>query len=97
MGLAPENPSTTDGTYYSKPSTGIPVSDLSAEIINALGGVVAVSNKNYLDNAWFTINQRGLPNVASMPSNTYISDRWFTGTDDEVDNRRSLLIDDNGI
>ena len=39
--------------------------------------VQAISNPNLLDNAWFTVNQRGLSSYPHTSGKQYTLDRWF--------------------
>ncbi len=57
---------------YQKPADGIPESDLSSAVKVKLN---EYSNRNLLDNAWFTVNQRG---KTSYTGNGYGFDRWRT-------------------
>ena len=40
-------------------------------------GQQLISNPNLLDNAWFTVNQRGESSYTSTTTNTYCLDRWL--------------------
>lgn len=42
--------------------------------------IQAISNPNFLDNPWFTVNQRGLATAGA--TNSYFVDRWKTIRDD---------------
>lgn len=53
-----------------------------------------IVNKNYLDNSWFEINQRGTTSYPSVDSSIYICDRWKTIT---ANKNRTIEIVDNGI
>lgn len=53
-----------------------------------------IVNKNYLDNSWFEINQRGTTSYPSVDSSIYICDRWKTIT---ANKNRTIQIVDDGI
>lgn len=56
-------------------------------------------NKNYLDNPWFTINQREITSYNGTSSHpalagTYLLDRWKVIEDEGLGNRAISLVDD---
>ena len=72
-------------------------------LINGLQTNILITNENLLDNAWFTINQRGITeyNVEGGTSDivapTYICDRWLVpnranDTTADFDNGREIYV-----
>ena len=68
---------TTDGTSMSltyRKGEVAKLSDLSGFADSTNADVVKASNRNLLDNPWFTVNQRGV--TSGQTNSTYTLDRW---------------------
>lgn len=55
-----------------------------------------VSNRNLLDNPWFTVNQRGFTS-ASASQKAYTVDRWFLTFSSSATESISCVKNDNGV
>lgn len=48
----------------------------STNLVESGGVFAALSNRNLLDNGWFTVNQRGTADATTVSGNGYFADRW---------------------
>ena len=48
----------------------------STNLVQSGGVFGVVSNRNLLDNGWFTVNQRGVADATTISGNNYFADRW---------------------
>lgn len=48
----------------------------STNLVQSGGVFAALSNRNLIDNGWFTVNQRDVADATTITGNGYFADRW---------------------
>jgi hypothetical protein len=82
---------TAAGTSYDNTSSGLSATNVQDAIDEVVAGMGAqTSNRNLLDNPWFTVNQRGVTSGSDFLVH-YTLDRWKTAYEHDTSGSWSLV------